>query len=282
MFQLNFEKEYINDLICVYRKLLPNHEYLLRTIHNSEQIHKGKYIYQEWTDWLSFGKYSSAKGELLSEPITVNGEFEDELALHQSLGLATSLAMSNYVTSNNVSLPDGSFITTPSLARYGLIQERSEDTLFGNLAMGYHSDFQIENMHGPGEKFLITCVTYLGDDYDGGEIQFFVLDKVFTYKPKSGDILVFPSGSPLFPGSKPYFHSVKCVSRGEKIMARNFIKYPFTGTDEWHENVAKYGIEEWTEISKQNEKLLRPYVHLDENGNGTIMPSVVEKYKNFI
>ena len=163
-------------------------------------------------------------------------------------------------------MPDGSFITTPSLARYKIIQERSEDTLFGNLAMGYHSDFQIENMHGPGEKFLITCITYLGDDYDGGEIQFFVLDKVFTYKPKSGDILVFPSGSPLFPGSKPYFHSVKCVSRGDKIMARNFIKYPFTGTDEWHENVAKYGIEEWTEISKQNEKLLRPYVLLNTQG----------------
>ena len=282
MFELNFEKEYIHDLICVYRKLLPDHEYLIRVIHNSEQIHKGKYIYKEWTDWLSFGKYSSTKEELRSDSITVNQEFVDEFALHQSLGLATSCAISNYVTSNNVPLPDGSFITTPSLARYKIIQERSEDTLFGNLAMGYHSDFQIENMHGPGEKFLITCITYLGDDYDGGEIQFFVLDKVFTYKPKSGDILVFPSGSPLFPGSKPYFHSVKCVSRGDKIMARNFIKYPFTGTDEWHENVAKYGIEEWTEISKQNEKLLRPYVLLNTQGTGTIMPSVVEKYKNFI
>lgn len=282
MFQLNFEKEYIHDLICVYRKLLPNHQYLLTTIRNSEQIYKGKYIYEEWTDWLSFGKYSCVKSNLLGEPIVVNGEFQDEFSLHESLGLATSLAMSNYVTSNNVLPPDGSFITTPSLARYRLIQERSEDALFGNLAMGYHSDFQIEEMGSPGEKFLITCITYLGDDYDGGEIQFFVLGKVFTYKPKSGDILVFPSGSPLFPGGRPYFHSVKCVSKGDKIMARNFIKYPFAGTDEWHENVAKYGIDEWTKISKQNEKLLRPYVHLDENGNGTIMPSVIEKYKNSI
>ena len=282
MFELNFEKEYIHDLICVYRKLLPNHEHLLRTIHNSEQIHKGKYIYEEWTDWLSFGKYSSEKRELTSESITVNDEFQTEFYLHESLGLATCCAMSNYVTSNNVPLPDGSFITTPSLARYKIIQERSDDALFGNLAMGYHSDFQIEAMHSPGEKFLITCITYLGDDYDGGEIQFFVLDKVFTYKPKSGDILVFPSGSPLFPGGRPYFHSVKCVTKGDKIMARNFLKYPFAGTEEWHEKVAKYGIEEWTEISKQNEKLLRPYVLLNQNGTGTIMPSVVEKYKNFI
>jgi hypothetical protein len=282
VFQLNFEKEYIHDLICVYRKLLPNHEYLIRAIHNSEQIHKGKYIYEEWTDWLSFGKYSSAKRELLSESITVNGEFQDEFALHQSLGLATSCAISNYVTSNNVSLPDSSFITTPSLARYKIIPERSEDELFGNLAMGYHSDFQIESMDSPGDKFLITCITYLGDDYEGGEIQFFVLDKVFTYKPKSGDILVFPSGSPLFPGNKPYFHSVKCVLKGDKIMARNFLKYPFAGTKEWHENIAKYGIKEWTEMSKQNEKLLRPYVYLNKDGTGTIMPSVVEKYKNFI
>lgn len=282
MFQLNFEKEYIHDLICVYRKLLPNHQCLFNTIHKSEQIHKGKYIYKEWTDWLSFGKYSSLKSNLLGEPIVVNGEFQDEFLLHESLGLATSLAMSNYVTSNNVPLPDGSFVTTPSLARYKIIQERSEDALFGNLAMGYHSDFQMEEMGSPGDKFLITCVTYLGDDYEGGEIQFFVLDKVFTYKPKSGDILVFPSGSPLFPGGRPYFHSVKCITRGDKIIARNFIKYPFAGTKEWHENVAKYGIEEWTEISKNNAKLLRPYVHLDENGNGTIMPSVIEKYKNFI
>ena len=282
MFQLNFEKEYIHDLICVYRKLLPHHQHLLTTIRNSEQIHKGKYIYQEWTDWLSFGKYSSAKNNLLGEPTVVNGEFQDEFYLHESLGLATSFAMSNYVTSNNVQLPDGSFTTTPSLARYKLIQERSEDALFGNLAMGYHSDFQIESMDSPGDKFLITCVTYLSDDYEGGEIQFFVLDKVFTYKPKSGDILVFPSGSPLFPGGGPYFHSVKCITRGDKIMARNFIKYPFAGTDEWHENVAKYGIEEWTKISENNAKLLRPYVLFNQNGSGAIMPSVVEKYKNFI
>ena len=50
MFELNFEKEYIHDLICVYRKLLPDHEYLIRAIHNSEQIHKGKYIYDKCWD----------------------------------------------------------------------------------------------------------------------------------------------------------------------------------------------------------------------------------------
>jgi hypothetical protein len=282
MLQLDFEKEYIHDLVCVYRKLLPNHEYLLNSVRKSEQIYKGKYIYGEWTDWLSFGTYSSAKGELLSEKITVNGEFQDEFALYESLGLATSCAISNYATSNNIQLPDGSFITTPSLARYKIIQERSEDALFGDMGMGYHSDFQIEEMDSPGEKFLITCITYLGGDYDGGEIEFFVSGETFIYKPKSGDILVFPSGSPLFPGDKPYFHSVKCVTRGDKIMARNFLKYPFAGTAEWHENVAKYGIEEWKEISNQTGKLLRPYVLPDKNGAWTIMPSVVKKYKNFV
>ena len=85
MFQLNFEKEYIHDLICVYRKLLPHHQHLLTTIRNSEQIHKGKYIYQEWTDWLSFGKYSSAKNNLLGEPTVVNGEFQDEFYLARNI-----------------------------------------------------------------------------------------------------------------------------------------------------------------------------------------------------
>lgn len=48
----------------------------------------------------------------------------------------------------------------------------------------------------------ITCVTYLNDDYEGGEIYFpfFEIEK----KPKAGDIL-------MYPGSWKYLHGVKPV-----------------------------------------------------------------------
>jgi hypothetical protein len=56
---------------------------------------------------------------------------------------------------------------------------------------GQGTHFRIHADHGPTYVATVSAVAYLNDDYEGGELWFprFNLD----FKPKQGDIVVFPS-----------------------------------------------------------------------------------------
>jgi len=140
------------------------------------------------------------------------------------------------------------------------------------LAMNFHTDYAIGEWNWPGEKFLITCTTYINDDYSGGEIEFFINNKLIKYKPIAGDILVFPSGDPKFPGDHPYFHAVHPCSQNEKFLVKSFVKYTTDEyLDEWNKNIQKYGEKKWKQIAQSQAQginsLRGPYA--DGDGNET-------------
>lgn len=56
---------------------------------------------------------------------------------------------------------------------------------------GAGTHFKIHADHGPTYVTTVSIVVYLNDDYKGGEIWFPRFD--LTHKPKTGDIVVFPS-----------------------------------------------------------------------------------------
>jgi predicted 2-oxoglutarate/Fe(II)-dependent dioxygenase YbiX len=118
------------------------------------------------------------------------------------------------------------------------------------LAMDYHTDTHEFDSDSPGEKFIVTATMYLNDDYDGGEVSF--LDEssgsVTDYKPKAGDITVFPSGA-------PYYHGIKPIFGNERYLLRMFWLYNFVGTQEWHKNKIKYGEELWQKMEDERIKL---------------------------
>jgi len=120
------------------------------------------------------------------------------------------------------------------------------------LAMNYHSDFIREPIKTPGYKFAITTTTYLNDDYDGGEIEFIINNKIFSYKPKAGDFLVFPSGHPeiLTEDGKVYLHGVTNNLNGEKYFTRMYWQKYALGDKEWFENEEKYGRDKWISMQK--------------------------------
>lgn len=57
---------------------------------------------------------------------------------------------------------------------------------------GAGQQFRIHADHGPAYNATVSAVIYLNDNYEGGELYFPRLDKL-TYKPRFGDIAVFPS-----------------------------------------------------------------------------------------
>lgn len=100
-------------------------------------------------------------------------------------------------------------------------------------AMNYHTDFEVKKMHEEGDNFLLTCNIYWNDNYRGGEIVFFSGDILFPYKPKMGEVVIFPSGSPYFPeGGKAYFHCANSVYDGQKYFSRNYLQYKHFPTEE--------------------------------------------------
>jgi hypothetical protein len=139
------------------------------------------------------------------------------------------------------------------------------------VGMNYHSDYIREQGHHPGYKFVITCTIYFNDDYEGGEIDFAMGDKLVKYKPEAGDLLVFPSGHPdyLTEEGKPYLHAVMPSYNKNKFLARMYWQKYQKGTDEWYEKEEEFGKDVWAGMQKDLDdqfRLKHPQRHVIENG----------------
>ena len=242
--------------IFVYTNLFPDHQALHKIMQRSEEQSRGKGIYTEWTDWFVFGTYCHSRttaysiDEIQKEVINcVDYDFNlyrDELNLYERLNEAVTAAISNYTAVNNVIIPKKSYITNQNIARYN----PEVDTGNGRT-MQYHTDYNIGEWYWPGEKFLLTATTYMNDDYEGGELMFSVGSDTFTYKPNAGEIVVFPSGSPLYPGNEPYFHAVEKIKNNSKFLVRMYLKHSAEGEQKWYDGEQKYGKEAWYKIAKE-------------------------------
>jgi hypothetical protein len=252
MQNLNLNYKEIYPRIFVYNKLLPDADNLHQIMQLSEKNGQGKCVYTEWVDWFIFGKYCNSKHiDSVIEDLDKDNEYDykllqKEYLLYRRLKESTASAISHYVAVNKIQLPENSFITGQNIGRYNPNVDTGE-----GKTMQYHTDYGIGEWYWPGEKFLITATTYVNDDYDGGEIMFSIGDDIIKYKPEAGDILVFPSGSPLYPGGEPYFHAVDGIQKSSKFLVRMYLKYVAKGEKKWYDGEEKYGKDEWYKIAKE-------------------------------
>jgi hypothetical protein len=109
------------------------------------------------------------------------------------------------------------------------------------LALPFHTDLHQPTKDELGVKPFLTVTIYLNDDHEGGEIAYRIFDgsfedcqvvgdqlipiieynkpiDQFTYKPKAGDVIIFPSDI-------PYYHGVYKVTKGSKYFIRTFWMY---------------------------------------------------------
>jgi hypothetical protein len=274
-YNINFEYEEIYPFIFVYKNLYPDHDVLRLAIEQSIENNKEHTAISKWVPWFVFGIYCDILGvNSLSDQIEnlilglSNGEkgyeavdsalgiLKKELTITSRISHAVNSAISHYIGVNKINVPENSYITTANIGRYDPnvdLSEFSDDRERKYVStMNFHTDYQMGEWYWPGEKFLLTATSYLNDDYSGGEIIFSIKQKEIIYKPKAGDLLVFPSGSPLFPGGEPYFHAVGLIKDNYKFLVRNYLKHSVEkGEQKWYDGISKYGEIEWLEIAKK-------------------------------
>jgi hypothetical protein len=252
---INLNYKEIYPKIFVYTDLFPDAKNLHDIMKMSEKRSDGRGIYTEWTDWFIFGKYCHSRynDQVLFEidqDVKNKKEYNfdlyrQELILYNRIKESVNSAISHYIAINNVPVPVNSHITEQNIGRYDAGVDSGE-----GKTMQFHTDYSIGEWYWPGEKFLITATSYMNDDYDGGELMFSIGSDIISYKPKAGEIVVFPSGSPIYPGGEPYFHAVGGIRNGDKSLVRMYLKYITDGEPKWYKGEEKYGKEEWYNIAK--------------------------------
>jgi len=231
------ELEYVEIFpkIYVYRNVLKDPKQMYDVMNESEKTSEGKYALNTWDPWAHFGTYTQKKHpsnypkDLLTDPM-----FIKEKNFIEEVESAYDKVISDYIQKQGIVLPSDWIFSGCSYSKYN----PNVDSMANNMTMQYHTDYIISEKDMPGNKFFITCTMYINDDYDGGDIEFYVDGKLINHKPVAGDILVFPS-------NVPYFHGVKIIKEKEKFFVRNFVMVPYDGSPEWLASQKRFGAHNW-------------------------------------
>jgi hypothetical protein len=269
---LLFEEIYPN--IVVYKNMFKDISKSYKTLKDS-LVESEDRLFSPWTQWSIFGEYLSPvipgmimydKYAGLKNIETTTQTQEDQrlfaLEMLENFYLATEDYIKRYnvdVDLNDLSVNDeGETIPTwkwtgGTIGKYHVSDETEQH------GMRYHSDYMREQGSAPGYKFVITCTIYFNDDYEGGEVDFAMGDKLVKYKPEAGDLLVFPSGHPdyLTEDGMPYLHGVMPSYKTNKFLSRMYWQKYYKGTDEWYAKEKEFGKEVWAAMQPKLEEQFR-------------------------
>lgn len=197
-----------------------------------------------WKDWSIFGRYIGIGGKTAKyKSFPTWEEFKKSIDLQENQQLSVEYVdkfyhnSKHYIENNPIVLNEWAYESS-SLCEYDITKGHD-----GEFSMAYHSDFVVPEKNWPGLKFEISVTTYLNDDYDGGELCFAIDNDLFSYKPKAGDMIIFPS-------RPPYFHGVRKHENKNRYMIRGFWLSSYEGSPEWHEGLLRYGKEEWEKMQR--------------------------------
>jgi hypothetical protein len=270
--KIEFVEIYPN--IFVYKNMFKDIKKSYSILKESTQENKDR-LFNNWTPWYVFGEYLNPiipmpdNADFYNyvknlDPKTETQKNHKDFAIEMIENFL--LVTNHYIKINNVDVDlesntlneKGQPIPTwtwtgNTVGKYNISKE--EDL----LSMSYHSDYIREQGESPGYKFVITCTIYYNDDYDGGEVDFYMGGKLIKYKPEAGDLLVFPSGHPsyLTENDQPYLHGVMKVTKNNKYLSRMYWQKYEKGSDNWYQKEKEFGKEVWAGMQKQLEKDFR-------------------------
>lgn len=255
--------------VVIYKGLLKNTDKILDVLKKSQSDFTEKSFFPEWQDW---SPGNNNPGSIVTVDVFKNSmeisENDSEIAVEQK-NVSSKIYEAFHIAKDDflkdwagkgswpdlISSWDTSDTTTWYNRDFNVLGYKIADDNPNvhdpknnkyNLPMNYHVDNMNANLSDKGTKLAITVTMYLNDDYEGGEISFYdsVENKIYNYKPRPGDVTVFPS-------FEPFYHGVLPMSGNTRYLVRCFLMYEYEGSDEWKENSIKYSSEELKEIYNQ-------------------------------
>ena len=253
--------EKLDEKVWVFSQIVENPEEYIK-YYTEDPINLDR-----WTPWYTFGDMigDSGVGWKLSNTFPTKEEWEENF-LEEDDPYKRKLAHIFYEISCIYLEETNTKFDTWAVPNWGVARYFPDVADFEiphnqGRTMLHHSDYQQELADYPGEKFGVTAVIYLNDDYEGGEINFRITDpndhsvvvKDILYKPKAGDILMFPS-------TPPYYHGVLNVKKSPKYILRLYWKFWEDASETYLRIKEKYGddFEDVDKIRKKREDMTIP------------------------
>ena len=240
---MSFNITTLHDGIDVYHDVISNQkEFFDKCLNVDNSL---------WKAWGGFGYYSPLITKSYSgdphEFYTETSESDSNKSyVSTEFGKIFKDVTSDYISRHNVYLSSW-HSSDPQLCKYF-----TKNVKYTGLILPFHTDYQQEKSKMPGIKHGITANLYINDDYKGGEILFQVepSKEIISYKPKAGDMMVFPSAA-------PYYHAVKNIIEGNKYIIRSFWHYRYDGDPDYLLEKEKYDPEQWKKKEQLRQKIER-------------------------
>jgi hypothetical protein len=250
----------IDQKIHVYQDVFDDISEIFSFIKETESYQEKTGLFRPWGPWAGTWKGSST--EVLNQTVAVNDK-DDEVVVKQKEFINkirdAFLKTSNDYINDYIRDPEW----PPSIKEWENFEEepwsddenidflkynkvQNEEDLDMELAMKYHTDYNNYDKESPGRKKAFTVTVYVNDEYENGEISVYspITKKVYNYKPKAGDIVVFPSGM-------DYYHGVLPFSGSDRYLIRMFKSYSYTGSEKWLKDKDFYGEDMWLQMEKE-------------------------------
>jgi hypothetical protein len=257
-----FQKNIIFNNLYVYENALPNHKDILNYIKKTESYTDKKYAINPWQDWNAnwAGRSSQFNKNQIADNVLDSNFYEEEVVIKNLYDVFNDV-IKDYVFENkdekiwqydfptwDLSTQDVWKIPGGTVLKYNEPNLKSSYD-YSSIAMNYHTDFNHDDVDSAGLKLTITLTMYLNDNYSGGEVSFYdeKTNTIHNYKPKAGDITVFPSARPFYHGVFPFFEE-------DRYLIRMFLAYNFQGTKEWITQKEILGEEKIREIDHERRK----------------------------
>lgn len=246
--------------IYVYQNVFSNIDEIYEVVKKSSAEDAQPSFIPAWSDWI--GNWEGKSSKIFPFSLNHLAEGKEEKAM-KDLADAFLYVYNDYIKNNRYTdhsmfeVKDFDYNTSKEVAiekEVSLLMYKSNqpEHKLGSKAMNYHTDTNHSDLDSPYDKKLITITAYLNDNYDGGEISFFdqSTNSIYNYKPKRGDVTIFPS-------HRPYYHGVLPFSGNDRYLVRMFMVYVSAGTKDWHKGELEYGKEKWEKMNQ--EKIAQGY-----------------------
>ena len=232
----------------MYKNLISDYKKSLKVLSESEKDDEG-IIFKKWNKWSEFGMYMDPQEKIkesvenLCEKHSMQKETLDEIKN------AFKISVSHFLNEYGVDYSHEWLTMGPSFCKYfSNLEPKKTIEVEKELAMMPHTDYQWYEFDSDTNKYAVTCTIYLNDDYSGGELIFTTSKngEPISYKPKAGDVVVFPSGNPdLFSENGLYYHAVGKINDNEKYFIRYFYLLPGKPSEDYIKYKNIYGEDLW-------------------------------------